>query len=150
MAARPRRSRLPTPASLRDQVVLEEHDLAPDGSFAVVTRRRVQGRHYVSDLWLVPLDSGGRAGEPRRLTKGRHRDMHPAISPDGRRVAFTRADPADDDRRSGIRVLDLERGRTTALALGRRPAGSSAWSPDGRSIAFTAEVGPQRFIVGRK
>ena len=51
---RRRTSRLPTPETLRDQVVLEEHDLAPDGSFAIVTRRHVEGEEYVSHLWLVP------------------------------------------------------------------------------------------------
>ena len=60
MAARTRPSRRilrpPEPLTLRDQVVLEEHDVAADGSFAVVSRRTVDGDRYVSDLWLVPLD----------------------------------------------------------------------------------------------
>ena len=74
---RRRTPRPPTPETLRQQVVLEEHDLAPDGSFAIVTRRFVEGEHYVSHLWLVPLDGGG--AEPRRLTTGTVRDMEPRI-----------------------------------------------------------------------
>ena len=52
--------RLPTPETLRRQVVLEEHDLAPDGSFAVVSRRVVEGEDYTSSLWLVPVSATGR------------------------------------------------------------------------------------------
>jgi dipeptidyl aminopeptidase/acylaminoacyl peptidase len=166
---RRRSPRQPAPEILRRQVVVEEHDLAPDGSFAVLTRRVVDGTRYVSSLWLVPLGgSGRRAGRsrraaggdragggpdgrevaPQRLTTGRFRDMRPVIAPDGHRVAFTRRDPADDDARATIVVLDLDGGEPVALVLGDLSAGEIAWSPDGRSIAFTAETGPERFIVG--
>ena len=96
---RGRAPRLPTPETLRKQVVLEEHDLAPDGSFAVVSRRAVKGEHYTSSLWLVPVVAGGSGGPavPRRLTHGHVRDTRPAISPDGRRVAFSREIPRDED-----------------------------------------------------
>ena len=141
---RRRTLRLPTPDTLREQVVLEELDLAPDGSFAVVTRRTVQGEHYVSHLWLVPLDGG----EPRRLTTGTVRDMRPRLSPDGGRIAFTRGAPGDDKAPTGIRVLDLAGGEPVAAALGELSAGELAWSPDGARLAFTAQVDPQRLIVG--
>ena len=134
--------RLPDPETLRDQVVLEEHDLAPDGSFAVVTRRAVEADEYVSHLWLVPL--GG--AEPRRLTTGTVRDMEPQVSPDGTRVAFTRHTPADD--RHGVRILDLRGGEPVAPALGELSAREIAWSADGRRIAFVARTDPHRFIAG--
>lgn len=141
--------RQPTPETLRQQVVLEEHSLACDGSFAVLTRRIVDGEDYVSHLWLVAVPDGG---EPRRLTEGRVRDMRPAISPDGRRVAFTRRIPGED--RATLRVLDLGAADGTGAAepaahpLGELSPGEIAWSPDSTSIAFLAEVAPQRFIVG--
>ncbi len=146
-----RSPRLPTPEILRRQVVVEEHDLAPDGSFAIVSRRTVEAEHYVSSLWLVPIPRS--AGRPRRLTTGRTRDKHPAISPDGRRVAFTRRTPLGDDHGGDdhggtIRVLDLDGGEPAIIDIGRLTATATAWSPDGRRIAFTAETGPQRFIVG--
>ncbi|MEI7742174.1 MAG: prolyl oligopeptidase family serine peptidase [Chloroflexota bacterium] len=143
MSALQTEPRLPNPETLRDQVVLEEHDLAPDGSFAVVTRRFVEGDEYVSHLWLVPLAGGG---EPLRLTTGAVRDMRPLLSPDGARVAFTRK--VKDDERTSIRILDLRGGEPVAPALGTLSAGEIAWSPDGRSIAFTAAAGPHRLIVG--
>jgi dipeptidyl aminopeptidase/acylaminoacyl peptidase len=142
---RRRTTRLPSPETLRRQVVLEELDIAPDGTFAVVTRRSVEGDEYVSHLWLVPLDGG----EPRRLTAGIVRDMRPHLSPDGTRVAFTRSMPGKDKVPTGIRVMDLAGGEPVAPALGELSAGEIAWSPDGTRLAFTAQVAPLRLIVGK-
>lgn len=143
----------PTPEILRRQVVVEEHDLAPDGSFAVVSRRVVEGEHYVSHLWLVPLGAGRTGGtvaaEPRRLTTGSVRDTWPRISPDGSRIAFTRATPGKDKAPTSLRILDLGGGEPVAPALGELSCSAPAWSPDGRRIAFLAQTEPQRFIVGK-
>jgi len=135
--------RLPSPEILHEQVVIEEHDLAADGSFAVLTRRLVEGDDYVSRLWLVSVPDGE---DQRRLTSGRVRDRQPAISPDGRRVAFSRRIPGEDKATLCVMVLD---GTDPAeIPLGDLSPGAPAWSPDGRTIAFTAETGPQRLIVG--
>jgi len=139
---RSRTSRLPDPDILREQVVLEEHDLAPDGSFAIVTRRSVEGEEYVSHLWLVPLDGAA----PRPLTAGTVRDMEPRISPDGRRVVFTRGIPTADHKHT--MVLDLDGGEPISPALGGLSAWDVMWSPDGARLAFRARTDPQRFIVG--
>ncbi len=145
-----RKPLLPTPETLRRQVVIEEHDLAPDGAFAVVTRRVVDGDHYLSHVWLVPLAANGRrAGKPRRLTAGQVRDQRPLVSPDGTRVAFTRAVPGNDKAPTGIRVLDLAGGEPVAPALDELSCSELAWAPDGHRLAFTAQTDPQRFIVGR-
>jgi dipeptidyl aminopeptidase/acylaminoacyl peptidase len=151
MAERMRRApRLPTPETLRRQVVLEEHDLARDGSFAVVSRRVVEGEHYTSSLWLVPIPPDGRSrlAAPHRLTRGPFRDTRPAISPDGRRVAFSRETRGDDDAPASLGVLDVDGGEPLMLPTGDLSVRELAWSPDGRRIAFTARTDPQRFIVG--
>jgi dipeptidyl aminopeptidase/acylaminoacyl peptidase len=133
---------------IRAQVVLEEHDLAADGSFAVVVRRSVDGNAYVSHLWLVPL-AGRTVGAPRRLTSGGVRDSRPRISPDGRQIAFRRRLPDDEGSVSSLRILDLGgSGRAWALSRAHHEVAEAEWSPDGRRIAFTADVGPPRFAVG--
>jgi len=141
-----RSARPPTPETLRTQVVLEEHDLAPDGSFAVVTRRVVEGDEYVSHCWLVPLDGD----EPRQLTRGTVRDKAPRISPDGTRVAFTRGLPGVEKAKARLLVLDLRGGEPFGPALGELDPCEPAWAPDGRSLAFTAPAAPERFLVGER
>lgn len=138
--------RLPTPAILREQVVVEEHDLARDGSFAVVTRRVVAGDDYISHLFVVGVRD---AGEPRPLTDGLVRDMRPAVSPDGTRVAFTRKVPGESRTHLLIAPVD---GSTPPgqLDLGQLDPGQPVWSPDGRWLAFAAETGDERFIVGAR
>jgi dipeptidyl aminopeptidase/acylaminoacyl peptidase len=136
------------PADIAAVVVVEELDVVPDGSAAVVTRRIVRRGKYESHLWLVDL--AGRA-RPRQLTSGRVRDGSPRVSPDGRTVAFVRSDVDDEDAPSLLRTVSIATGAVRTLAGGTTGIGSIgelAWSPDGSRVAFTAEVDPLRFVVG--
>jgi dipeptidyl aminopeptidase/acylaminoacyl peptidase len=156
-------SRPTDPATvIRSQVVLEEHDVAADGRFAVVVRRFVHGDRYRSHLWLIPLVGGGR---PVQLTSGPVRDSWPRISPDGSAVAFrrtvaaprlrdTKSTSSDPDATTAhLRVLPLRPGGRpgTPWAI-RTPRGRSvgelAWAPDGSRLALTLDAGPPRLIVG--
>ena len=147
---------------IRSQVVLEEHDVAPDGRFAVVVRRFVQGDRYRSHLWLVPLVGRGR---PIQLTSGGVRDASPRISADGAAVAFRRtiapsrlrdttgrsSDP--DGETARLRVIPLgggyQPGKPWAIRTPHeRSVGEIAWSPDAGQLAFTMDADPPRFIVG--
>jgi Tol biopolymer transport system component len=80
-------------------------------------------------------------GEKRRLTSppgGINGDSGPAISPDGRNLAFTRAvDAGVSDLyllpvSSGLNPL----GEPSQLTFGNRNAAGPAWTPDGREIIF--------------
>jgi dipeptidyl aminopeptidase/acylaminoacyl peptidase len=147
---------------IRSQVVLEEHDVASDGRFAVVVRRFVRGDRYRSHLWLVPLAGSGR---PIQLTSGAVRDSFPRISPDGGAVAFRRTLSAtrlrDAKGRASDRDADTSRLRILPIAKDGRPGkpwgirtprqrsvGEIAWAPDGRRLALTLDAGPARFLVG--
>lgn len=148
------------PADILRQVVLEEHDLSPDGRFAVVVRRFVLRNAYGSNLWVVPLrgdpssTKGIRAGRPFRLTDGAVRDRMPRISPDGRILGFRRR-PADASSEYQLSILRLTpegraSGRIRTLTKGDFPVEELAWSPDSSRVAFTRDADPPRFIVGEE
>lgn len=145
----PKRARPATPAIVRAQIVIEEHDAARDGSFAIVVRRFVQSNSYRSHLWLVPLEGLDR---PRQLTHGAMRDTRPRIDPTGRSVLFKRApvqaESATEEEEARLMVLPLTSGEPRRVATHREAIGEGEWSPDGKRIAFTAEVEPPRFIQG--
>ena len=59
---------------------------------------------------------------------------HPWLSPDEKRVAVEKTDPATG--RHTIWILDLSRGTTSRLLLDPAGAHGPVWSPDGRRISF--------------
>jgi Tol biopolymer transport system component len=67
----------------------------------------------------------------------------PAISPDGRTIAFAVNDP-DGKRRIHLRPIDRIETRTV---LGSEGAIHPFWSPDGRSLAFSAQLRLKRIDV---
>ena len=160
LLAMPRRTDAET--VIRSQVMLEEHDVAQDGRFAVVVRRFVNGNRYRSHLWLVPLEGTGR---PIQLTTGGVRDSWPRIAPDGSAVAFRRTveasrlrDVKERSRDEGgetarLRVLPLDPdgrpGKPRSIRTPRdRSVGEIAWSPDGDRLALTMDADAPRFRVG--
>jgi dipeptidyl aminopeptidase/acylaminoacyl peptidase len=123
--------------------------LSPDGRAAVVSVRRVDldADDYTSQLWQVPTDG---SAPPRQLTHA-WRDGAPAISPDGKWLAFVRAvreEPARDaDPRTGkvgrpqVWVMPVDGGearRLTDHPLGVE--GPLVWSPDSARLAYPARV----------
>ncbi|GAA3468455.1 S9 family peptidase [Nonomuraea roseola] len=109
--------------------------VSPEGTQAVVavTRPDLDADEYRGELWLVPTDG---SGEPRQLTGGR-RDAEPAYSPDGRWLAFTRAENGGKPQLHVMPTAGGEPWRVTDQPLG---AGKPTWSPDSRQLAFVARV----------
>jgi dipeptidyl aminopeptidase/acylaminoacyl peptidase len=140
-----------TPEDLRRVVVVEELDLSTDGRLAVVVRRSISSDRYHGHLFAIDLAGRGAVARPRQLTRGPVRDTWPRLSSDGRRVAFVRTQPADQDAPAALFTLDLARAGAAArpMRVGEHGGVNElAWSPDGRRLAFTAEVDPPRFLVG--
>ncbi len=109
--------------------------LAPDGSFVVVARTApdLDLDEYVGQLWRIAVDG---STLPIRLTRG-HRDTDPQISPDGRWVAFLRAEPKGRPQVHVVETAGGEPVRLTDLPLG---ASGPQFSPDGGTLAFLARV----------
>ncbi len=104
-----------------------------------------------TDLWLVDTE-----GHVRRLTNDR-RYVHrsPAISPDGRHIAFVRSTATDHviaetmshGGPTDLWLLPVEGGEAVNLtAQWDLQAGSPQWSPDSRYLYFSTGIGGARHL----
>jgi Tol biopolymer transport system component len=104
---------------------------AGDGQRLVVVRKRGAGP---SALALVPA----RGGAPQDLTKppeGSDGDTMPAVSPDGRTVAFVRRTGPET---ADIWVCDMTGGALRQITFDDHQIRGIAWTGDGREIVFAS------------
>jgi len=121
--------------------------LSPDGRHAVVavTRLDLDDDEYRSRLWLLPTDG---SAPPRPITQG-DRDTAPSWSPDGRWLAFLRAESGG---RPQLHVMPADAGEPRPVTDPKQHplgAGSPVWSPDSTRIAYVARV-PEEGRYGTK
>jgi dipeptidyl aminopeptidase/acylaminoacyl peptidase len=120
--------------------------LSPDGRHAVVhlTQADLATDEYTGQLWLVSTD-GSRA--ERQLTHG-WRDTEPRWSPDGRWLAFLRAEREDPPKVPGpvkvgkpqLWLMPVDGGEARRLTDHPLGAGPAVWSPDSTRLAYVARV----------
>jgi dipeptidyl aminopeptidase/acylaminoacyl peptidase len=122
------------PSDLPLLTTVSAPSVSPRGGVAVVsaTRPDLDADAYVGQLWIVPLSAHGRA--PLRLTRG-FRDTAPQFSPDGRLIAFLRAQPAGPAQ---LFVVDAGGGEPVQVTDRKLGVGAFAWSPDSATLAFTS------------
>lgn len=102
----------------------------PPGSTLPNPQNRPAGGEQT--VWIV--DAGG--GEPQRLGEG----QSPAISSDGKRVAFLSA--------GNLWIAPLDgRGKAAKAVALRGACRSPRWSPDGAQLAFVTDRGDHSFIA---
>jgi Tol biopolymer transport system component len=105
--------------------------LAGDGSAIVY----VSGRAGAGDLWHQALAGGRRSGSPRRLTNLSGNLSTPALSPDGRWVAFKRE--AGGARE--IWIVSSSGGPPERFSEAGADSLNPSWSPDGARLAYVRE-----------
>lgn len=121
-----------------------------DGTRAVFTVRSIQGEgasdergmhdsyRYRSHLWMLDLATANSA--PRQITFGRRNDSSPAISPDGRTLAFVRRGEGDHER-SQVWLMPLNGGgEARPFTDFDRGAGSPVWAPDGLRLLVSSSL----------
>jgi dipeptidyl aminopeptidase/acylaminoacyl peptidase len=90
-----------------------------------------------SHLWLMPFRPGA---TPRQLTSGDFDVLHPAWSPDGKRIAFAADRGPDSTISPRLQIwsvgTDAAKPRVRELASLAGDADRPAFSPDGRRLAF--------------
>ena len=85
-------------------------------------------------LWAVQPDGTG----ARQLTSGVDgSDTGPAVSPDGRLIAFTRT----NEQGSAIYVMGMDGSGLRRVTEASWEASDPAWSPDGVEIVFAGDAG---------
>ncbi len=98
---------------------------APDGEILYVSQ--VSG---TPDIWIVNRDGS----ENRQLTKDAGINIFPAVSPDGKYIAFL----SDRSGEGAIWRMDIDGGNPVQLAKGAMPS----FSPDGKWIYFYGAGAP--------
>jgi dipeptidyl aminopeptidase/acylaminoacyl peptidase len=129
--------------------------LSPDARAAVVSLAHpdLDADDYTAHLWLVPTDG---TAPPRRLTHG-WRDTEPTWSPDGRWLAFVRAERTDNGDgapkvgKPQLWLMPVDGGEPRRLTDHPLGVTAPAWSPDSTRLAYTARVPePGRYGTGTK
>jgi Tol biopolymer transport system component len=108
-------------------------DWFPDGQALLVTDQ--DSAVGTSSLFRVSIETG----DKRRLTSPPPQsrgDLQPAVSPDGRMLAFVRSCPACD-----IYVASASGGDVRRITFEKQVVSGLAWSEDGKSIVFSSERG---------
>lgn len=132
----PTQTSQPTPTSLPSPTTTPyAYRFAPDLGTLILSLQEGLDSHLFAFQPTLSQEGDTFTGLPLlRLTSGSHQDIDPAISSNGKRIAFS-------SNRNGvwdIYILDLENGELTQFTDTDQYEGSPTWSPDDNWLAFEA------------
>ncbi len=115
-------------------------DLSPNGPALVMSRGGIS-----SHVWTATLDGSASSAELRQATTGTRLSFSPAVSPDGRWLAWIEK---DGSARS-VLVAPFEGGSTRLLArYDRERVEYPVWAPDSRNLGFVVtDSGRSRIMM---
>ncbi len=103
----------------------------PDGRQIIFS----SGTFEDQSLWRIPAAG---SGQPQRLASAGEKGFLPALSRDGRRLAYTWLSGDKNIWRTGLSGPGVAVGRPVKLIASTRMDESPQYSPDGRRIAFNS------------
>lgn len=89
---------------------------------------------FVYDPYSLPMT---------RLTADNWNDIDPAVSPDGKQIAFA----SDRDGQWDIYILDVTTDQTQRITNSQAYDGAPAWSPDGQNIVYQTKQGKKIDLI---
>ena len=90
-----------------------------------------RSEHKDYDIFIIGEDGS----DPEPLTDDADQETHPALSPNGKKIAFTTVRGS----RTFVSVMNIDGSQKHDLTAETSNNGSPAWSPDGKQIAFVSE-----------
>jgi len=111
--------------------------ISPDNRtvFFTVNEKNLPKGESVTHIWK--MDAGG--GAVRQLTFGEKGESSPALSHDGKQLAFIASREGQDN----LYLLPLDGGEARKLTSISTGVADPLWSPDGKWIAFSSDVYPE-------
>jgi eukaryotic-like serine/threonine-protein kinase len=137
---------LPAAGGTAQRIATGRHPIWDQSRQAVIYSDSREGNNH--SLWAVPFStSSGKAGEAHALTVGRGRDWQPAVSADGKLIAYTAIETAFNLESI---PFDAEAGKLLGpprvLTTGNQVIFFMRFSPDGKSVVYESSHGAGRHI----
>lgn len=121
-----------TADDLYDIQVITASQISPDGNEIVYALQSVdqENEKITINLWLIPTQGG----DPKQLTIGKHADIQPKWSPDGKWIAFL--SNRQNEKQSQLFILPVNGGEGRPLTDLKGDIADFNWSPDSDKIVF--------------
>jgi Tol biopolymer transport system component len=128
-------SQTPEPFLPADATWIMPYSWSPAGKFLAIQKGAMDNM----DIWTLPF-AGDR--DPSPVLNSPHMEIHPAISPDGRWLAYA----SDESQRFEVKIRPLT-GGGTVIQVSADGGWEPAWSPDGSALYYRNFAGTRMMAV---